>query len=145
MWDRVEAGLKELQEYYRGRQNVTDSRTFRDAISNFFVRCAHLRDHLIHDPAVTLPKNVISGYFWNSDPLSLSGDFANTWKHHTRTHQSKGPPPRSVTVGTIRSDFAAAVVWEDPVTGVRGSRDVLVLAEQAVNDWRMFLLQHHML
>lgn len=145
-WNRVEASLQELREYYAGQRNVTDSRTFLDAIANFFVRCSHVRDQLIHDPAVTVPKKTILDFFWNSDPLSLSGDFADTWKHHTRTAASghNGRLPRSVKIGGISSNFRATVAWMDPVTNVQHSRDVLALAEQAVDDWRTFFQMHQL-
>ena len=132
-----------LREYYSGERHASDSGIYKDDIAQFFLKCAHFRDQLIHDSAVAVPDATILGFFWNSDPLSLSGDFADTWKHHTRTPRS-GRLPRSVRIGSVSSTFRATVVWREPTTNVQHSRDVLVLVEQAVDEWRRFLQLHQL-
>jgi hypothetical protein len=139
MWSLVEHNLAELEDWYAGRISSGVTALAND-VYNFFVTCYAFKEHLRHDSAVPeVARGAVAAYVRASTALSLTGDIANTLKHHTRSD----PNARTASIAaiTIANTPSAAIGWIDRVSSTSESQDSLVLAHEAVADWRAFLHQ----
>ncbi len=139
MWARVQQRFADLL-----RQLATVDGSIEDArqaASDFFVWCFHLKDWLKGDQAVPpAARNAVETYLKASAELELCQDLANTDKHHTRRSGERTVWIGGATGGdsqpvTLRVDFRE-------LNGATGSRDALDLARAAMQEWEQFLTQH---
>jgi hypothetical protein len=141
MWVRVQQRFAELLRHVTTVGGSIDDA--RQAASDFFIWCFHLKDWLKRDTAVPpATRNAVEDYLKHSTALRLCQDFANTDKHYTRN-----PGQRTAWIGgatggdsqpvSLRVDFC------EP-NGMIGSRDALDLARKAMQEWEQFLSSHRL-
>jgi hypothetical protein len=118
----------------------------------FFVTCYHLKDWIKNDNAVeekTRPR--VEAFVSTSDPLGLSGDIANGFKHLTRTKPARIDPAAHVSVvsyvlgqfrlGMGQLGASSAIV----IAGDQGWRYAKEVADFCLNAWKEFLQQEGLL
>ncbi|KUN58413.1 hypothetical protein AQJ54_41835 [Streptomyces griseorubiginosus] len=112
-------------------------------VLSFFETVHHLKDWLTNDPTSGVTSSQVHSLIDGSPVLKLCADLANGSKHF------KLDPQRRTQTGDHSTEIARNDVVVYVGTGTSAHRfytasggkedDVLQIAEQAVNQWRVFL------
>ena len=140
-WDRVGRRLEDVRTVYEGVPGGTDPAI--DAVLSFFEAVHHLKDWLTNDQASGVLPDEVHDLIDGSPTLKLCADLANGAKHF------KLDPQRRAQTGDHSTTIAENDVLVFVGTGTSAhrfraasggtTRDVLEVAEEAVNEWRDFL------
>ncbi|MGI3202496.1 hypothetical protein ACRJ4W_37290 [Streptomyces sp. GLT-R25] len=140
-WDRVGRRLDDVRTLYERAPGGTDAAI--DAVLSFFETVHHLKDWLTNDQASGVLTADVHDLLDGSPTLKLCADLANGAKHF------KLDPTRRTQTGDHSTTIAENDVVVFVGTGVSAHRfrtasggtprDVLEVAEEAVNEWRGFL------
>ena len=146
-WDRVGRRLEDVRTVYEGVPGGTDPAI--DAVLSFFEAVHHLKDWLTNDQASGVLPDEVHDLIDGSPTLKLCADLANGAKHF------KLDPQRRAQTGDHSTTIAENDVLVLVGAGASAhrfraasggtTRDVLEVAEEAVNEWRAFLSAHGLL
>ncbi|MEU8949688.1 hypothetical protein [Streptomyces sp. NPDC048489] len=142
LWHTVLRGLRDLESAYAGE--LSPPAEWSDLPAKFCLDCFQLKDWIKHD-AARVPSSargrVADQYARKSEAIALTGDVANTYKHHTR---KPGETTAHVSHVQLEGDTVTFTIRWSKDDGTTGTRDGLELAREAVEDWRNFLAAHQM-
>ena len=137
-WNRVLRRLDDVRTVYAGREDGTDSAV--DAVQSFFEAIHHLKDWLGNDSSTSVTKADGDSLISKSRNLQLGADLANGSKHLTLTSSRTGDP--STTIGRNDAEInlgTGKVSHRFYVQSGGVEYDTLQIAEDSVDDWRVFL------
>lgn len=146
-WERVGRRLEDARSVYKGAPGGTDAAI--DAVLSFFETVHHLKDWLRNDPASGVTTDEVHSLIDGSLVLKLCADLANGSKHfkldpqrRTQTGDHSTTIARNDVIVFVGTDTSAHRFY----TASGGKeRDVLEIAEEAVNEWRGFLSGRHLI
>lgn len=146
-WERVGRRIEDVRAVYKGTPGGTDAAI--DAVLSFVETVHHLKDWLGNDPASGVTTAEVRTLIDGSPVLKLCADLANGSKHF------KLDPQRRTQTGDHSTTIARNDVIVFVGTGTSAhrfytasagkERDVLEIAEEALNEWRGFLSERHLI
>ncbi|MER5202235.1 hypothetical protein [Streptomyces sp. NPDC002825] len=117
-----------------------------DAVLSFFESAHHLKDWLRNDQASGVTKDDVHSLIDGSSVLQLCADLANGSKHYKLTTSQTGDLSTTIARNDVAVLIGTGTAKYRFYTASGGrERDVLEIAEDAVNEWRGFLSGRHLI
>lgn len=143
-WERVGRRLEDVRGVYAGTPGGTDVAI--DKVLSFFETVHALRDWLWNDPASGVTKDDVHTLIGGSPLLQVCADVANGSKHFELTTSQTG----DLSTTIARNDVAVFVgkgtsAHRFYIASGGSERDLLKVAEEAVDEWRKFLSGRHLI
>ena len=146
-YDRMIRWYKKFEEIDQGKEVERERQDFfhdHDIVYAFFQNCFHLKDWIINDPDVTLPKSDVVDYTYKTDCLKLCSDIANGTKHlrldKTRSGISPTIGPLNITLTELPNrNVRYAIKYSIGTTS--GYFDAFEIATQSIQKWKDFIVK----
>jgi hypothetical protein len=144
LWAQIERRMARLRELYDPASDPVSNAVMEDEIDALLTCLNHLGDWLQNDD--TLPafdKETVKKGMTDSTSLALCRDYANTFKHHTRSNPGARVARLEATTTDARGQSARIRYWS--TSEPEQSIDALDLAAQCHNAWRGWLTREGVL
>nr|AAO50190.1 hypothetical protein [Streptomyces violaceoruber] len=117
-----------------------------DAVLSFFETVRHLKDWFRNDQASRVKKDDVHTLIDGSPVLQLCADLANGSKHFAPTTSQTGDLSTTIARNEVAVPVGAGTSAHRFCIASSGKeRDVLEIAEDAVDEWRGFLIGRHLI
>lgn len=143
----VKRSYERLKKINTDNGNSTSNTNAKDATEDFFNQCYHFKDWLKKDTSITLAGDV-ENFISKSDPLSLSADYCNSFKHagldkKSRSGQEIEKMNTHINFDLTPRGFVASTRLELTISGKK--YDAFSLATDCMKEWDSFLEQNQII
>jgi hypothetical protein len=143
LWAQIDRRMARLRRWYDPAQpRLGNNGDLEDEVDALLTCLNHLADWLkwddVHLPDIT--KKIVDGYVRNNKPLTICRDYANSFKHHTRSTKYDTDPGYARHFETDSDNLKASIRYWSKAQ-VETSVDSLDLAEQCYAAWLQFFTQ----
>jgi hypothetical protein len=142
-WTLILHNRDRLEKIYNGQIQGAGSLDAESAANYVLIECHNLKDWLKWTLPSGITKKDINDFFHNSTALIEAAAVSNSHKHHTRNAGEMLARIRSFTTSfgsSSNCEIEYEMNWADPTK--KYNRDALVLSNECVAQWRMFLQMH---
>lgn len=143
-YDRMMRWYERFEEINREKkEKKPDFFKDHDTVYAFFQNCYHLKDYIINDPSVSLPKDDVENYIQRISCLKLCSDIANGTKHLKLTKSKSGLSPiidpLSVTCELTPKGKIKSYKIKYSIETEVGYFDAFETATECVQRWKEFI------
>ena len=143
-YDRMMRWYERFKEIDQGKKDYTpDFFHDHDIVYAFFQNCYHLKDWIINDPSVTLPRNNVEDYIDKNDCLKICSDIANGTKHlkldKSRSGINPTIDPLRITTAFLPTGKIQDYKIKYSIGTTSGYFDAFEIATQCVHKWKEFI------
>lgn len=144
-YERMIRWYKRLEGIDYNYQNKLDE--YLDIAYAFFMNCYHLKDWIINDPNIDLPRNGVEEYVNFTECLFICADICNGSKHLRLDNPRSEKEPK---IG-LDSFYDTALFGERSrryffyLETKDGIKDPLTFAEECVTSWEVFIQVYNIL
>lgn len=140
-WQRMERWNRRIWRHYAPRDGNEphDPDWVGDDLRAFFVTAYHLKDWLINDPAVVVPKEEIEGKVTDSTWIALAADICNGVKHlrlKPKRRRSQKDPAFGYGRTRVDADGRSQLLHYQLLMNDGSEIDALNLSQRVVDEWR---------
>lgn len=135
---RVEAVCQKVPEDMGDQEDEDD-------VLAFFQNCFHLKDWIINDEGLEIPKKEVEDFINGSECLKICGDLCIGAKHLMINKPRTDSETRINRTYTVARRITDPILRRDFIVTSRGEKyNALSLARECINTWRRFFSEKGM-
>jgi len=144
-FERVERFYERFNKIDKGRPHDMSSANYEDEVYAFFIFCYHLKEWIINDETVSVPKNEIEKFINENECLSICADICNGLKHLKRDEDKEhsGLLPefknKKISVEFIEGDSYPTIGIKFNISTKTKTIDAFELATECLKKWEKFI------